>query len=91
MLQEEGRSKFMREVIALIFVSLLNCGLLSSCSKASVQRDVGADDDGHTAPTEHTLQFQAQVEQKLNLENQDDFQDANRGLVARAEQVIVKD
>lgn len=91
MLPEEGRSKFMRQVIALIFVSLLSCGLLSSCSKASVQRDVGADDDGHTAPTEHTLEFQAQVEQKLNLENQDDFQDANRGLVARAEQVIVKD
>ena len=50
-----------------------------------------AESKKHTAPTKHTLKYQATVTRELSLDDPRDFEDANRGLIGKAERVMVKD
>ena len=61
--------------LALIVSLLCACG-------GELPPDPGADEHGHTAPTAATISAQAAVADELNLSDQQDFEDATRGLLA---------
>lgn len=65
------------------------CALLA-CDSGSLTPQPGADDQGHTAATRYTAQANAQVAQSLPLSDQEDFIDAERGLIARADSLVVE-
>jgi len=68
-------------------LSLL-CALLLACQqKAPTDSSLGA--QGNTPATEATIQANAKVRQVLNLGDQQDFEDARRGLVAAPEALTV--
>jgi alkyl sulfatase BDS1-like metallo-beta-lactamase superfamily hydrolase len=76
-------------------VSLL-CGMavsfisFSGCAKGPVA-DPGADAEGHTAPTNVTVDANAKVREALPLADPQDFEDARRGLIASHPNLQVKD
>ena len=49
---------------------------------ACESKEPGADSNGHTAPTAATIQANKEVREELDFADQQDFQDATRGLVA---------
>ena len=55
--------------------------LLTACEK-KLPYDPGADSNGHTAPTAATVAANAAVLEVLDFSNEQDFEDANRGLIA---------
>jgi len=55
--------------------------LLSACEK-KLPYAPDADSNGHTAPTSATLELNAAVQNTLDFSNRQDFEDANRGLIA---------
>jgi len=59
---------------------LLPLVFLQACENKS--HDPAADSNGHTAPTEATLQANNKVRDSLDFANRQDFEDATRGLVA---------
>ena len=64
------------------FLLIAICGLiLGSCEKAP-EKTPGADALGHTPPTKYTIQVNAKVAETLPLDDQQDFKDARRGLIA---------
>ena len=62
------------------FILLLTL-ILGACGD-SVPYEPDADADGHTAPTAATLAANAAVLERLDFNNQQDFEDARRGLIA---------
>ena len=71
-------------------VALLASLFLPGCSEPSVEWSAEADAQGHSAPTERTASVNSEVARSLPLAEQGDFQDAHRGFIATAEEVIVK-
>jgi len=67
--------------ILQLTVILLAAWTLSSCD-SKVPYEPGADSDGHTVPTTATTGINAAVKQELNFSDQQDFEDARRGLIA---------
>jgi len=67
--------------ILTLTIILLAVWTLSSCD-SRIAYEPGADDDGHTAPTAATIGINAAVKQELNFSDQQDFEDAQRGLIA---------
>ena len=62
----------------------LLCGLgtlLAACDQR-LPHDPDADSNGHTAPTEATITANQAVLDSLNFSDEQDFQDAARGLIA---------
>ncbi len=49
---------------------------------ACESKEPGSDSNGHTAPTSATIQANKEVRERLDFSDQQDFQDATRGLVA---------
>jgi len=66
----------MKKVLITIFAVSL---ILLGCEK---QVDMTVDDHGFTAPTKITTELNAAVEKELPLDDQQDFEDARRGLIA---------
>jgi len=64
---------------------------LAACDSQlpSLPTEVGADADGHVAPSHHTEDKQAEVQRFLDQLGGDAFVDARRGLIAAAEQLHV--
>ncbi len=54
--------------------------ILQACESRS--HDPAVDSDGHTAPTEATLQANNEVRDSLDFADRQDFEDATRGLIA---------
>jgi alkyl sulfatase BDS1-like metallo-beta-lactamase superfamily hydrolase len=59
----------------------------------AIPRLVPSDDDGsgHTAPSEFTIRANAAVLEKLPFEDQTDFEDARRGLIATRSDPVIRD
>ncbi|MBI1813979.1 MAG: MBL fold metallo-hydrolase [Deltaproteobacteria bacterium] len=77
--------------ISSIVISGVALGCLVSCGgpKEQAAPPPGADAQGHTAPTDKTVEVNAAVAGTLALADQQDFDDAKRGLVASDPNVIV--
>ena len=77
-----------RVTIAVLTV----CGLVA-CSDDGIDYtpEKGADEQGHTAPTQQTAEANAAVRDQLPFGDESDFEAASRGLVARDDDLIVRD
>ena len=64
---------------------------LAACDSGlpSLSAEVGADADGHVAPSSYTEDKQAEVQRFLDQLEGDAFVDARRGLIAPAEELVV--
>jgi len=71
------------------YVSLFLCLGLTACSEPAVELDSSADAQGHSAPSEYTLQANRQVAASLPLADQQDFEDATRGFIGTDEPLQV--
>jgi alkyl sulfatase BDS1-like metallo-beta-lactamase superfamily hydrolase len=72
-------------------VPLVVLWLLVACGgEAPPGGDPGADANGFTAPTRETLEAQAAVARALPLADEQDYEDARRGLVASDPDVVVE-
>jgi alkyl sulfatase BDS1-like metallo-beta-lactamase superfamily hydrolase len=69
----------MVKTAACIWLTLI-LGSLSACGNNS--QTAGSDADGHTAPTAATLSANAAVQEQLDFQDRQDFEDATRGLIA---------
>lgn len=67
--------------IPYLLFPLLTALLLTACGDDPAY-DPGADEHGHTAPTEATIAANAAILDQLDFSNRQDFEDANRGLIA---------
>ncbi|MEP1471806.1 MAG: alkyl sulfatase dimerization domain-containing protein [Halieaceae bacterium] len=67
------------------FVFLAGCGQ----SSEPVPRESGSDAAGHVAATPSTLAHNAGVAQRLALDEQSDFEQARRGLIAAPESLLI--
>ena len=79
----------MKSITAAIF-SILTVSQLSGCSDnhTTIPFSENADKNGHTAPTLATIKANKAVLEGLPFENQQDFIDAKRGLIATPEHLI---
>jgi alkyl sulfatase BDS1-like metallo-beta-lactamase superfamily hydrolase len=66
--------------ISLVLL-LLVCSFFTGCDSGTIQ-DPGADENGHTAPTTATIAVNSAVWDELDFSDQQDFEDASRGLIA---------
>lgn len=66
---------------------------LTACSGEGIDYtpEEGADERGHTAPTEQTAKANAAVLDALPFADESDFEAATRGLVARDDDLVVRD
>lgn len=71
-------------------VALSSMALLAACGSSQMATEQGADEHGFTAPTQHTLEANQKVAERLPLADQTDYEDAARGLIASPESLIVK-
>jgi len=55
--------------------------MIGSCEKTP-EKFEGADAQGHTPPTKYTIEANVKVAESLPLDDQQDFEDARRGLIA---------
>jgi alkyl sulfatase BDS1-like metallo-beta-lactamase superfamily hydrolase len=79
----------MRSLAAVLALTLLACGA-DAPPRATAPRSTEGG-QGHTAPTEFTRRAQAEVAASLPLDDRADFEDAERGLVARDPNLVVHD
>jgi alkyl sulfatase BDS1-like metallo-beta-lactamase superfamily hydrolase len=71
-----------------IWPLLVACSIaLAGCQRQTI--DPSADEMGHSAPTEVTARANERVRSELNLDDQQDFEDARRGLIASQEEIRV--
>lgn len=65
---------------------------LASCSPSDKVSPTGiiADAAGHTAPSAYTAEINRQVLEQLPFSNREDFEQAQRGLIAKPESLVVK-
>jgi alkyl sulfatase BDS1-like metallo-beta-lactamase superfamily hydrolase len=63
---------------SLVFLSLLSSG----CDEAPLEAGPDADSQGHTRASELTMEANARVLNELPFHDQQDFEDARRGLIA---------
>ena len=66
----------MNYILIVLFVICL-----TACNKESNNYGPAADDQGHSKPTSTTADINSQVSEELNIDDQKDFEDANRGLI----------
>ena len=70
---------------------ILNIALsITGCSYEKLTLESGADAQGHTDPTQFTIEANKRVLEELPFENREDFEQANRGLIAREQSLKVK-
>ena len=64
---------------------------VSACGGPEVEFELGADRQGHSAPSSFTIEANAAIAASLPLEDPQDFQDAQRGFIASTEDLVVRD
>ena len=70
--------------IKIIFILLLLLSLVVlGCGKDKIDSGPNADAQGHTSPTEATARLNAEFGKELAFNDQQDFENAQRGLIAR--------
>ena len=67
----------------------LLCALMA-CEEAPTVRDTSPGSQGNSAATEATAAVNASVAESLDIDNQRDFEDATRGLIASANPLIIR-
>jgi len=65
--------------------------LLAGCDRTSIKSGPEADSHGYTAPTQATRQANSEFGQDLAWQDQGDFNDAKKGLLASDEDLTVRD
>lgn len=78
----------MNKTVALLLIGLFFGSI--GCSKKTVYMDTGPDKNGFSAPTRFTGEANAGVLKELPFSDNTDFIQANRGLIARDEQLRVR-
>ena len=80
----------MMKTLMNTFLLLLAIVQLTACSKetTNVTLNQHADENGHSEPTITTKKINAAVIKQLPFHNQKDFEDAERGLIARLDSLI---
>lgn len=77
--------------ISSAIATLLIASQLTACSDGnSLPKSLGADSQGHSAPTAATIKANQNVRQQLPFNNQQDFIDAKRGLIASVDSLVTK-
>lgn len=71
-------------VLLIFFLIFLGCG------KDKIDSGPNADAQGHTSPTEATAQSNTEFGKKLDFNDQQDFENAQRGLIARDPDLRIK-
>ncbi len=79
-----GAKTLARAKAALKLLSIAATLTVISACDSSVPTQEGADEHGFSAPTQSTREAQEQFANSLSLDNHRDFEQAERGLVARA-------
>lgn len=77
-----------KKILAMPFL----VGALLGCDSGGTSDQIGAsvsDSYGHTAPTSETAKINAAVIDALPLDDSQDFQDASKGLIARADSLLI--
>ena len=76
--------------LASAFISILAIAQLTACSdnNSDLMIDQNADKQGHTAPTIATIKANQAVIKQLPFSNQQDFEDAQRGLIASLDSLV---
>ena len=74
-----------------LYVFVLPLVLLLSACDSGAKREEGSNLQGHTAPTEVTINANQAVLSQRPFGNMADFDDAKRGLIAQDKQLITKD
>ena len=78
----------MRKLLAPLILNI-TVGV-TGCGYDKLELEIGADAQGHTAPTHVTIEANKRVLNELPFENMEDFEQANRGLIAREDSLMVK-
>ncbi|MBI9093152.1 MAG: MBL fold metallo-hydrolase [Desulfobacterium sp.] len=78
----------MKKIVAIVIIGLVFGSV--GCSKKTVYMDTGPDKNGFSAPTQFTGETNAKVLNDLPFSDNTDFIQANRGLIARDEQLRVR-
>lgn len=80
----------MMNPLVAAYISILAIVQLTACSdnNAGSMTDQNTDKDGHSAPTMATLKANSAVIEQLPFDNQQDFKDAQRGLIARLDSLV---
>ena len=71
------------------YMAIMLCALTLTLYACEKQTDVSKDSHGFSAPTQLTADLNAAVEKELPLDDQQDFEDARRGLIASDENLKV--
>lgn len=75
----------------IIIPIILNVAVgMTGCGYDELEIQEGADAQGHTAPTKFTIEANKAVLEELPFENMEDFEQANRGLIAREDSLQIK-
>ncbi len=76
--------------LPIALISVLTLSQLTACSKNENQQllEQSADQQGHSAPTVATIKANQAVINQLPFSNQQDFEDARRGLIASLDSLI---
>ncbi len=72
--------RFLFPLIACLTLVLFGC---------ETKQEVGSDAQGHTAPTKFTTEKNKEIAKSLPLDNQTDFEQARKGLIASDPKLIV--
>jgi alkyl sulfatase BDS1-like metallo-beta-lactamase superfamily hydrolase len=70
-------------------ISILAVVSVAACD-SKIPYEPGADGNGHTAATAATIEINAAVKKKLDFQDQQDFEDAQRGLIASDSELKVR-
>jgi len=78
----------MRKIIVPLIINVAVA--TTGCGYDKLEIQTGADAQGHSAPTQVTIDANKRVLGELPFENMEDFEQANRGLIAREDSLQVK-
>jgi len=71
-------------------ISVAATATMTGCGYKKLTIGAGADAQGHTAPTQATIEANAKVLEQLPFENMEDFEQAKRGLIASEPNLRIK-
>lgn len=72
------------------FLIIIFFGVFWGCGKDKIDSGPNADVQGHTSPTEETVRYNTEFGKELVLNDQQDFDDAQRGLIAKNPDLRIK-
>ncbi len=81
---------FLRHKPTCFFSVLLALSTLTACQAEPPSRDTRPGSQGNSPATDATASANRSVAAQLDINNQRDFEDASRGLIASAENLVVK-